>query len=64
MASNRSNAQWAARALKVAQHRAAQKTTPAQQAATLQRGVRTALAWLDGTHPKADVRENDEQGLA
>jgi len=53
MAGKRSNAQWAARALRVAQHRAAQKATPAEQAATLQRGVRTALSWLDGTHPQA-----------
>jgi hypothetical protein len=50
---SRSNAQWAARALRVAQGRAARKSTPAQREATLQRGVRTALAWLDGTHPKA-----------
>jgi hypothetical protein len=49
----RSNMQWAIRALKVAQRRAAAKTDPAQQAATLQRGIKTALSWLDGTHPKA-----------
>jgi len=52
----RSSSQWAARALRVAQHRAASKTDPAQQAATLQRGIRTALAWLSGTHPK--IREH------
>jgi len=49
----RSNKQWAIRALKNAQHRAESKTDPAQQAATLQRGIKTALSWLDGTHPKA-----------
>jgi hypothetical protein len=51
--SRRSNKAWAARALKNAQHRAAQKTDPAQAAVTLQRGITTALSWLDGTHPKA-----------
>lgn len=51
--STRSNMQWAIRALKVAQTRAAKKTDPAQAAATLLRGIKTALSWLDGTHPKA-----------
>jgi hypothetical protein len=51
--SRRSNEAWAARALKNAQRRAAQKTDPAQAAATLQRGITTALSWLNGTHPKA-----------
>ena len=49
----RSNEAWAARALKNAQRRAAQKTDPAQAVITLQRGIATALSWLDGTHPKA-----------
>jgi hypothetical protein len=47
------NKKQAARALKNAKTRAARKTDPAKQAATLQRGITTALAWLDGTHPKA-----------
>jgi len=51
----RSNKQWAARALKVAQHRAASKTDPAQKAATLERGIKTALSWLDGSHSKASA---------
>jgi hypothetical protein len=46
----RSRAQWAARALKVAQSRAAKKADPLQREATLQRGIATALKWLD---PKA-----------
>jgi hypothetical protein len=47
------NEQWALRALRVAQTRAAGKATTAEAAATLGRGVRTAASWLDGSHPKA-----------
>lgn len=50
---DRSNSQWALRALRVARRRAAQKPTPEAAMATLQRGIRTAESWLDGTHPRA-----------
>jgi 2'-5' RNA ligase len=49
----RSNRQWAIRALKVAQRRAAQKSDPQQAVRTLNRGIATALQWLDGSHPKS-----------
>jgi len=49
----RSNKQWAIRALKVARRRAAQKSDPQQAVQTLNRGIATALQWLDGSHPKA-----------
>jgi len=51
--SHRTNRQHAARALRNAETRAARKTDPAKRAATLQRGITTALSWLDGTNPKA-----------
>jgi hypothetical protein len=50
---HRSNRKWALRALRNARTRAAAKTDPAEQAATLLRGNKTAASWLDGTHPKA-----------
>ena len=42
----------ARRALRNAATRAAAKPDPAEQVITLNRGIDTALAWLDGTHPK------------
>jgi hypothetical protein len=50
---HRTNQQWALRALKYAEHRAALKTDPAQANITLLRGIKTARSWLDGTHPMA-----------
>lgn len=49
----RSSKQWALRALRVAQKRASQKTDPQDAVVTLNRGINTAVQWLDGTHPKA-----------
>jgi hypothetical protein len=49
----RSRGQWAARALRIAKRKAAQKPNPRQEADTLYKGIETALKWLDGTHPKA-----------
>jgi hypothetical protein len=42
----------ARRALLNAATRAEKRTDPEDQVTTLLRGITTAVAWLDGTHPK------------
>jgi hypothetical protein len=51
----RTNAQWAARALRIGETRAAAKPTAEQANATRARAARTALRWLTGTHTKGQA---------
>lgn len=44
----------AAAALTRALNAADKKDDPVEEAKTLRRGIRTALKWLTGTHPKQD----------
>ena len=46
-----SRAKHAVRALRVAQGKARQKTDAAESVKTLERGIATAVKWLDGEHP-------------
>lgn len=42
----------ALRALRIAETKADKKSDPREASLTRQRGARTAIMWLDGTHPK------------
>lgn len=51
----RTREQWASRALAIALSKADKKTDLVEKIATYERGIKTAMLWLSGNHPKDSV---------